>query len=157
MADVTFRIDSYWVPDCVTVGAPWNSGTPYNIGCNVVYGGLPYRCRKINNTGIAPTNATYWDLVTLKMNFTPIPTTYTANGVPIGIQPGMMLEIGGNEVVSVQGVAGNSFTANFTKSRNVGDTIVCRGNPGPPALRGAKTTYNPRHDSSVVLHLSVIQ
>jgi hypothetical protein len=148
-----------WVPDCVTVGDPWDSNVNYNIGCNVVYAGLPYRCRKINNKAIAPTNGTYWDPVTLRMNCTAIPQTYTANGVPIGIQRGMMLEIGGNEVVSVVEVnlVGNSFTANFTTSRNVGATIVCRGNPGPPALRGAKTTYNPRHDSSVVLHMTVIQ
>jgi len=145
-----------WVQDCVAVGAAWVSTTPYVVGSNVVYAGQHYRCKQ-NNTGKAPTDpaSAYWDPVTLWMNF--VTLAGTANGVPINIQPGMMLEIGGNEVVSVQGVAGNSFTANFTKSRNVGDTIVCRGNPGPPALRGAKTTYNPRHDSSVVLHLSVIQ
>jgi hypothetical protein len=148
---------TYWVPDCVTVGAAWDSTVNYNIGCNVVYAGLPYRSRKANNKGNVPTG-TSWDPVTLRMNFTKIPQTYTANGVPIGVQPGMMLEIGGNEVVSVRSPAGINFlTADFTKSHNVGATIVCRGNPGPPALRGAKTTYNPRHDSSVVLHMTVIQ
>jgi hypothetical protein len=147
-----------WVRDSVTVGAAWSSGVAYNVGSNVVYGGLHYRCKQ-ENTGIVPTNTTYWQRVTLRMNFASLPVGAAANGVPITIQPGMMLEIGGNEVVSVLTATGNSFTANFTKSHPLNTAIVCRGNPGVPALRGTQqaTTYNPRHDSSVVLHMSVIQ
>jgi hypothetical protein len=151
-------LNTYWVPDCVAVGAAWtsNPNPPYVVGSNVVYAGQHYRCKQNNNTGKAPTDSAYWDLVPLWMNFNP--PAGNANGVPIGIQPGMMLEIGGNEVVSVVQVIGNSFTANFTANRNVNATIVCRGNPGPPPwLHVTKTTYNPRDDSSVVLHMSVIQ
>jgi hypothetical protein len=145
--------NNHWVEDCVAVGATWvpNPNPPYVVGSNVVYAGQHYRCNNNINAGKAPTDPKAWDLVTLWMNFTP--PAGAANGVPIRIEPGMMLEIGGNEVVSVVAVnpAGNSFTANFTANRNVGASIVCRGNPGPRAA------YNPRHDSSVVLHMSVIQ
>jgi hypothetical protein len=150
---------AHWARDSVTVGAAWNIGVPYNIGSNVVYAGRHYRSKQENNKGNVPTDTAFWQAVTLRMNFTAIPTTYTANGVKINIQQGMMLEISGNEVVSVLSVTGNSFTADFTKNHNYNSSIICRGNPGPPALRAPQqaTTYNPRHDSSVVLHMSVIQ
>jgi hypothetical protein len=86
------------------------------------------------------------------------PPSGSAGSVPLAVQPGMLLEIDSGlnmEVVvvkSVNVVNGVSFfTADFTLNHAAGATIVCRGNPGP------QTSYNPRRDSNVVLHLSVIQ
>ena len=72
----------------------------------------------------------------------------------------MLLDIdtaGNREVVVVKSppvFAGGvwSFTADFTLSHAAGAKIICRGNPGPQT-----NNYNPRADTSVVLHMSVIQ
>ncbi|HZZ77559.1 MAG TPA: hypothetical protein VFE62_03515, partial [Gemmataceae bacterium] len=82
--------------------------------------------------------------------------TGAANGVPIGLVPGMLLEIdrgtANAEVVAVTGVpSANSFTAAFTRSHAAGFTILCRGNPGTRAV------YNPHDDTTVVLHMSTIK
>lgn len=147
--------------------APWNSTKVYTSGNNaatppippdrVHFGGATYVCVQ-SNTGQVPTNnPLFWQVVA--MNYQPIGTT--ANGLPLAIQPGMILEIGqiingtfvAREAVVVppNGVGANSFTAEFTLDHLPGSVIVCRGNPGP------RTNYNPRRDSEVVLHLSVIK
>jgi hypothetical protein len=79
------------------------------------------------------------------------------NGQTWAIQPGMVLEINdlanpaANEVVVVKGVGVNNFSADFAFGHGAGVQVICRGNPGP------QTNYNPRRDSAVVLHMSVIQ
>jgi hypothetical protein len=93
-----------------------------------------YFCIQPPPVGTAPTNAAYWQ--------------------PL-LQPGMLLEIDAGtpsaEVVAIQTVTNNGFTAAFTKSHAASATISCRGNPGP------QHNYNPHRDNSVVLHMSVIQ
>jgi hypothetical protein len=76
------------------------------------------------------------------------------NGKAWSVQPGMLLEInstGGSEVVVVQGLAAGGFTANYTLTHPAGATVIGRGNPGP------QTRYNPRSDTAVVPHFSVIE
>jgi hypothetical protein len=102
-----------------------------------------------------PLDPTSWTPVKLFYN----PPQGSANGVPFAIQPGMLLEIGGSQVVSVQSVGvdpgnkswfiGTIATSQFSQS--FGGTIICRGNPGP------RQAYNPRRDSSVVLYMTMIQ
>jgi hypothetical protein len=136
--------------------AVWNVTQPYVVGNVVSYNGTNYTCA-IPNTGIAPSVAGYWapGALTTMSAAAPVPAS-TSAGLPIVLQQGMLLEIdsGANaEVVTVTGVLpGNQFTANFTFSHAPGVPIVCRGNPGPWI-----TNYNPRKDTSVVLHMTVIQ
>jgi hypothetical protein len=92
-----------------------------------------------------------------------------SNGQAWSITPGMLLEIdsGASEEVvvvkTVNGVSPNQyFTADFTMPHNSGVPIICRGNPGPKAnVNNASgpysVPYNPRQDTGVVLHMSVIQ
>lgn len=76
------------------------------------------------------------------------------------VQPGMLVEVvtgGATEVVTIKSVGAaasataNTFTADFMSSHAAGSTIILRGNPGPQPV------YNPRKDTNVVLHTSVIQ
>jgi hypothetical protein len=84
------------------------------------------------------------------------------------IRVGMLLEVNDagnpalNEVVVVKSVNGatSSFTADFAFPHAAGVAIVCRGNPGPKTNNTAPpfvSPYNPRADTGVVLHLSVVQ
>jgi hypothetical protein len=135
--------------------SPWNPAQLYAPGNVVVFNGTNYVCIQAN-TGNAPTNAAFWSnaVAPAAMFFNPVSGT-TSGGVPVALQPGMLVEIDAGtvnaEVVAVTSVAGNSFTGNFTMPHAAGVKIVCRGNPGPQA------NYNPRHDTGVVLHLTVIQ
>ncbi len=131
--------------------AQWNNLQSYTVGTTVLHSGLTYTC-KVANTGNAPaTSPNFWTPVTM----TVIAPTGTAGTVPIALQPGMLLEIGSGatgEVVRVVNVFGTTqFQAAFTKNHAANSPVICRGNPGP------RQGYNPRQDSQVVLHLSVIQ
>jgi hypothetical protein len=110
----------------------WNATQSYEVGDAVSNAGVAYYCIRANTNIVTATTA-YWQPV---------------------VQTGMLLEVGTGanaEVVAVQGIAGNTITANFLKAHVAGESIVCRGNPGPQA------NYNPRRDTGVILHMSVIQ
>ncbi len=90
-----------------------------------------------------------------------------SNGQAWTLSVGMMLEMQSPlgvpmEVVTVTAVNATSFTADFTQAYPAGAFAVLRGNPGPKANFNAvgvppAPPYNPRQDTGVVLHLSVIQ
>ena len=129
----------------------WNRAQSYQVGNVVVFNGVNYVCTQ-NNTSIPPSSgAPTWAPVVMNV---PLLGT-TPSGQPITLQPGMLLEIDSGtasaEVVAVTAAAGNSFMGNFRLNHNANARVVLRGNPGP------LNVYNPRRDSEVVLHLSVIQ
>lgn len=84
-------------------------------------------------------------------------TSGTLNsGLAWNVQVGMLLEMQSPqgiplEVVTVKAVTANTFTADFTANYPAGSFAILRGNPGP------QLNYNPRRDTNVVLHMSVIQ
>jgi hypothetical protein len=115
--------------------AAWSNVQTYGVSDTVLAGGKVYISLQTPNLAKNPAiNPAFW--------------------LPVTVQPGMLLEVdsGPNmEVVAVTAVAGNTFTANFTKAHAAGVPIVCRGNPGP------QVNYNPHRDNNVVLHMSVIK
>lgn len=129
----------------------WNSQFAYVAGNTVLYNGLTYQC-STGNTGNPPaTSPAFWNVVTMTVTA----PTGLAGTVPITLQKGMLLEIGAGatgEVVRVENVvSATQFQGAFTKNHAAGSPVICRGNPGP------RQNYNPKQDSQVVLHLSVIQ
>jgi hypothetical protein len=164
--------DNFTMVATVTVGGIWNFATTYDVGDRVTYQGGYYKSIQTSNKGNLPTDTNFWikestpvgGVETLRMFFNPAPATGKANAVAYTLQAGMLLEIGsggGGELVKVLSVLPRddptnplsypSFTAAFTKSHGAGTVIVYRGNPGP------RPAYNPRRDSSVVMHMSVIE
>jgi hypothetical protein len=139
------------------VNPAWNNATNYAVGNIVNFNnGLMYRCIQANNN-TPPPNAAYWVRINQTATMTYNGLTGTAGNAPLIIQPGMLLEIDtglNSEVVAVQSATPGpvyTFTAEFTRSHAAGAPIICRGNPGP------RQNYNPRRDTGVVLHMSVIQ
>jgi hypothetical protein len=97
-------------------------------------------------------------------------------GPPVGvtfnwaIQPGSVLTVGtatgqNQETVTVTAVAGNTITANFTLAHNATEVVSLPGPAGPAPSNGIPTVlanpgpqvrYDPRANSAVVLHFSII-
>ncbi|MBM3996955.1 MAG: hypothetical protein FJ303_22810 [Planctomycetes bacterium] len=129
----------------------WTRGQTYQVGNIVTYNGGNYVCIQANTNNPPSNGPPAWSPVV--MNLPALGTT--PSGQPITLQPGMLLEIDSGtasaEVVAVTAAAGNSFMGNFRLNHNANARVVLRGNPGP------LNVYNPRRDSEVVLHLSVIQ
>jgi hypothetical protein len=125
--------------------------TKYTIGSGATYAGVHYKALKANTGVVPPSDPTSWTEV--KVPYTQ--PQGSANGVPFTIEPGMLLEIGG-QVATVRNVdpVAKLFTVAFPMSsfsQSVGGQIICRGNPGP------RQAYNPRRDSTVVLYMTMIQ
>lgn len=139
----TVTVDPNSIRTTRNVAGPWNAVKDYAIGDTCSSAGVGYFCITANR-GQVPTNTAYW--------------------LPI-LQAGMQVEVdvGANmEVVTIKQVNAGQFVADFTLPHAANARIVVRGNPGPPTnfnSPGAAPAvpYNPRQDTNVVLHLSVIQ
>jgi hypothetical protein len=139
---------TYWTPMYLA----WNATQTYRPNDTVTYNGFSYAyIGALPSAGNPPTNLAFWSPPMSMTIAQPM-----AHGAPVALQTGMLLEIGTGataEVVRVEGVGGNTFSAAFTKNHAIGSPVVCRGNPGPHP----QGIYNPHRDSNVVLHMSVIK